>query len=128
MMNKLLFKTAILAVSLAMAAVGLTASGPLSGQEQAEKAAKKAPRGRLPNYYAKVVTPEQREKIYAIQQQYAPKIAALQKQLQELLAQRAKEIEAVLTPEQLKQVQEAAAAAKKRPKTEAAPSDGETKE
>lgn len=75
-----------------------------------------AKRGRhvLPKHYAKVVTEAQREKIYAIQDQYDPKIDALAAQLKALKAQRDEKIKAVLTPEQQKQVEEATAKAKKK--------------
>lgn len=58
-------------------------------------------RGRLPAYYSQVVNGQQREKIYAIQQQYAPKIAALKAELAALQDKQNAEVEAVLTPEQL---------------------------
>lgn len=58
-------------------------------------------RGRLPPYYTQVVNGQQREKIYAIQQQYAPQIAELKAQLQALQDKQNSEVEAVLTPEQL---------------------------
>lgn len=57
-------------------------------------------RPRLPAYYARVVTEEQRQKIYAIQREYHPRIAALRKQLEELIAEQNGKIEAVLTPQQ----------------------------
>ena len=72
---------AILAVLAA--GVGNTASA----QKKAESGGKakaaagekkaKAPRGRLPAYYAQVVDEKQREAIYKIQQEYEPKIADL---------------------------------------------------
>jgi hypothetical protein len=58
-------------------------------------------RGRLPAYYSQVVNGQQRERIYAIQQQYAPKIAELKAQLAALQDKQNAEVEAVLTPEQL---------------------------
>ncbi|MGQ9607627.1 MAG: hypothetical protein ACUVTW_15655, partial [Thermogutta sp.] len=57
-------------------------------------------RPRLPAYYARVVTEEQRQKIYAIQREYYPRIAALRKQLEDLIAEQNGKIEAVLTPQQ----------------------------
>lgn len=57
-------------------------------------------RPRLPAYYARVVTEEQRQKIYAIQREYHPRIAALRKQLEDLIAEQNGKIEAVLTPQQ----------------------------
>lgn len=73
----------------------------------AEKPAKKSPadyRGPLPAYYTRVIAPDQKDKIYAIQDAYEPQMAALQKQMKELLAKRDAEIEAVLTPEQREKV------------------------
>lgn len=73
---------------------------------------KKEFRGRLPMYYSRVVDNEQREKIYAIQREYAPKIDALQAQLEALTADRDEKVEAVLTPEQRNTVEKLRAAAK----------------
>ena len=69
-------------------------------------------RGRLPAYYSGVVDEDQREKIYAIQREYAPKIDALKAQWAALMADRDKQVAAVLTPEQLKQVEKLKAEAK----------------
>jgi hypothetical protein len=75
----------------------------------------------LPKYYAQVVTPEQREQIAKIQEAYRPKIEELQAKMKELNAQlkavteeRDTKIEAVLTPDQKKQIAEAAAKAKEK--------------
>jgi len=78
-------------------------------------------RGRLPAYYGRVVDQKQREQIYAIQREYAPKIKALEAQLAALRAERDTKVEAVLTPEQLKTVEKLKAEAKaKRDKAKAA--------
>ncbi len=61
-------------------------------------------RGRLPMFYSRVVTSEQREQIYAIQRKYQKQIDELTAQLRALQAQRDEEIHAVLTPEQQKQI------------------------
>ncbi|MEZ6072455.1 MAG: hypothetical protein R3C10_19885 [Pirellulales bacterium] len=42
------------------------------------------PRGRLPVYFRNVVTPEQRDRIYAIQRSYAEPMEPLREQLAEL--------------------------------------------
>ena len=60
---------------------------------------------RLPPYYAQVVKPEQRKEIYAIQEQYGPKIDALRAQLEALIQERDKKIEAVLTEAQRQEVE-----------------------
>jgi hypothetical protein len=71
---------------------------------------------RLPAHYASVVNEKQREAIYKIQEEYQPKIESLQKQLKALKKQRDEKISAVLTAEQKKQVEEAAAKTKNAPK------------
>jgi hypothetical protein len=65
----------------------------------------KAKRSRLPNHYAKVVTEEQRGKINAIQEQYAPQIDKLRDELDAIVDKRDAEIEKVLTPAQRKEVE-----------------------
>lgn len=86
-----------------------------------QKKERAKPRGRLPNYYAAVVSQAQREKIYGIQAKYTDRIEELQKQLDALKNQRDDEVEAVLTPDQLAKVVEAreAATAKRKKKREA---------
>ncbi|HEX7449569.1 MAG TPA: hypothetical protein VF306_18575 [Pirellulales bacterium] len=85
-------------------------------------------RGRLPAYYARVVSGDQRDKIYAIQQSYEPKIADLQAQLKALTDKRDAEIATVLTADQKAKVDQLAADAKAKRaqrsgKTDAAASD-----
>ncbi len=72
---------------------------------QVEPSAQKPFRGRLPAYYRQVVTEEQRQAIYQIQAEYAPKIAELRAKLEALIAEQDAKIQAVLSPEQLKQVE-----------------------
>lgn len=69
-------------------------------------------RGRLPAYYARVVSGDQRDKIYAIQQSYEAKIADLQAQLKALTDKRDAEVAAVLTADQKAKVDQLAADAK----------------
>ncbi|HJT35643.1 MAG TPA: hypothetical protein VJ783_26685 [Pirellulales bacterium] len=86
-----------------------------SGAQPAAGAPAKArakPRGRLPAYYARVVSGEQRDKIYAIQQSYEAKIADLQAQLKALTDKRDAEVAAVLTADQKSKVDQLAADAK----------------
>ena len=93
---------------------------PLAAQD--EKPAKKSARGRLPAYYGKVVDEEQRESIYKIQGEYSPRINKILADLEALMAERDKEIDAVLTPEQRQEVatMEAAARAKRTTEPESA--------
>lgn len=69
-------------------------------------------KGRLPPHYAKVVTEEQREKIYDIQEEYRTKIEAARAQLDALVKEEKDQISAVLTEEQKKKVEEFQTAAK----------------
>ncbi len=75
----------------------------LLGQDAKKKPAK--PRGRLPVYYSRVVTPDQREEIYSIQQKYEPEVAKLEAELEALRGKIQAEVEGVLSKEQLAQVQ-----------------------
>lgn len=83
---------------------------PLLGAEQAGSAApqakeKKSTYRRLPPYYAQVVDAQKRKAIYAIQEEYGPKIDALQAQLEALIRERDEKIASLLTEEQRKQVE-----------------------
>ena len=106
-----------------LAVVLVVTNRPVAGQEAqpvAEKAAGEltAPaktkkfRGRLPNHYRKVVDEQQRKAIYKIQEEYASKAADLKAQLKALIKERDEKVVAVLTPEQVKKVQDLMAAAK----------------
>ncbi|MCS7239609.1 MAG: hypothetical protein NZ899_15290 [Thermoguttaceae bacterium] len=83
--------------------VAQQAGGQSSSQAQT---AERQFRPRLPMYYGQVVTEEQRQKIYDIQRKYFDKIEALRRQLEALIAERDKEIEAVLTPEQKAKIEQ----------------------
>ncbi len=83
---------------------------PSGKKAKGEKPAK--PRGRLPSYFSGVVNDEQREKIYAIQKQCEPKISDLRKELDSLIKARDEKINALLTPEQKKKIEDLKAAAK----------------
>jgi hypothetical protein len=76
---------------------------------------------RLPAHYAQVIDEKQREEIYKIEDEYQPKIEALQKQLAALKHERDGKISALLTPEQKKQIEEAAAKAKANRKSKGQP-------
>lgn len=93
-------------------------------KEAPEGQAKKAPadyRGPLPFYYAKVVSPDQKEKIYAVQEKYQEQLKPLMAKIREIETARNKEIDALLTPDQLKRIEEIRAeAVKARAKPEGA--------
>ena len=86
----------------------------LVGQEKAKKKAK----GRLPAYYAQVVTEKQRDEIYSIQKRYSDQLDVLQAQLKSLQEQRDTEIEGILSAEQKEKLNtlRAAAAGKRKAK------------
>lgn len=73
-------------------------------------------RGRLPAFYGQVVDGLQREKIYAIQKDYEPKISALQAELKALQDKRDADCQAVLTPEQREKLKALTDAAKQKRK------------
>jgi len=109
----------VLAAGLVFSVIGLTATvdaDPAESEAATEESSTSAPkpRRRLPYYYAKVVTPQQRETIYQIQAQYEPQIAELRKQLKALVAKRDAEIRDVLSEEQQKHLDELIAEAKRK--------------
>jgi hypothetical protein len=61
-----------------------------------------------------VITPDQRESVYKVQQAYAPQIEKLEAELETLRAERRKEIEALLSEEQRAKVAELAQIARQR--------------
>jgi hypothetical protein len=97
---------------LVVAALSLSFIVPslLGAQDSAAKPRAK-PRGRLPAYYAKVVTPQQKEQVYSIQAQYEPKIDALEAQIVALERERDEAIRGLLSATQRTQIDELTAAA-----------------
>lgn len=93
-------------VVLTAAALVVAASGVGFSQDNGQDSGQDQQTRRLPNYYARVVTDDQREQIYEVQEKHAVTIDELQKQLDEAIAARDKEVEAILTPEQLARVKE----------------------
>lgn len=108
-----------IAVALSATLLAVLSVWPLASESRAQneppaaQAPVRAPR-RLPAYYARVVTPQQRVEIYAIQEEYSAQIAELEAQLQELEAQRDAEIRQVLSAEQQEQLDALIAAARER--------------
>ena len=93
--------------------------GPVSQatllQEKSETEAK-ARRGsrRLPLYYARVVSSEQRERIYEIQAEFAEEIEVIENELKKKMNERDQAVQAVLSVEQLDEVKRWISEAKKR--------------
>jgi Spy/CpxP family protein refolding chaperone len=82
--------------------------------EDKDAAPRAKSRGRLPTFYSRLVTAEQREQIYEIQGRYAEQIDELMSELRAVEAQRDQEIHDVLTPAQQKKIAELMEDAKKR--------------
>ncbi len=106
------------------AADGKAEAKPAAKEAAAEGSKKAADRrGPLPFYYGKVVAPDQKEKIYDVQEKYAAEIAPLAAKIKELQAERDKSIDALLSADQLAKIKElkteaaAKAAAGRKPAT-----------
>ena len=82
-----------------------------TAESTSDAAQAKKPSGRLPNYYAEVVTPEQRKTIVDIQAEYKAKTDVLQTQIAQLTKEKTDKIEALLTPDQKKKLADLKAAA-----------------
>ena len=91
---------------------GATPESPPPG-----RTVRRAPRGRLPAYFSAIVSQKQRGQIYTVQAQYSEKINTLRMQINQLLAERDRKVDSVLTPEQLSDVNERRAAATARRKS-----------
>jgi hypothetical protein len=83
-------------------------------EETAEQSKPQRSIRRLPTYYSRVVTQEQREEIYEIQETYTKELEAIEMELKNKQKERDLAIEAVLKPEQLEEVKRLLAEAKKR--------------
>lgn len=75
--------------------------------------AKKVTKPRLPNGYAKLVSAQQKEDIYAIQKEYLPLIELLRVRMELLKAEMDNKIKDKLSPEQVKKLDKAKAAKEK---------------
>jgi Spy/CpxP family protein refolding chaperone len=122
MSSSLVKKVLVFAVCLPLVAWMLVATQSSTGQERAagQKKEAKAPKGRLPAYYADVVTAKQREEIYSIQSSYATQLKDLNQQIADLLKKQREEIEALLSPEQRAQLEKISADAIQKKKKKAA--------
>ena len=121
MFDSLVRKVAVIALVVPVFGL-LVASTPLSiGQDKAKKTEKtEKAKGRLPAYFADVVSDEQKSKIYAIQEKYAGQIKDLNEQLAAVAKKQNDEIDAVLTAEQKEKIDAARAesVAKKKKKSD----------
>jgi len=121
-MNDSLWKKVLIcAVTVPVLGMLVVNSPPSIGQDKAKKAesTEKATKGRLPAYFADVVSADQKEKIYAIQAKYADQIKELNEQLEALDKKQDDEINAVLTAEQKAKVDAARAEAATKKKKKA---------
>lgn len=113
------FASTVVAASLALALGTQLSVESTVGQEKSAskptpaKVAKK-PAGRLPAHYGKLgISSDQRAKIYGVQSTYKKQIADLQKQIDALKTKQNTEVQAVLTADQKKKLDEILAEAKK---------------
>lgn len=90
--------------SLSLLGIVLLLGSALVVAQEKEPMPRRKARGILPPYFAAVVAPDQRERIYSIQQSYEEQISKLEEQLAALKAKRDQEVAAVLTPEQAAKV------------------------
>src|SRR6266436_8471872 len=90
MIRKVLWASVVVAAAAALLGTSTV------GQETKEKKAK----GKLPAYYADIVTEAQRAQIYAVQEKYAKQVGDLQAQLDAVTKQRDTEIESLLNADQ----------------------------
>jgi len=106
----------LLLVAMATSAVQMTAWSQEGATPPSprEPRARSEARGRLPNFFTQVVTPQQREQIYEIQQGYAEELDALRAKLAAVEAKMNQEIEGVLDSDQLEQVKKLQAEAAER--------------
>jgi hypothetical protein len=124
-MSSTMFRT-LGAAALGRAVLSTVVSPTLIGQEKAAKKAK----GRLPPYFAQVVTEKQRTDIYKIQKTYEEQIDALEAQLKTLQTQRDTEMEGLLSAEQKQKLDKlrADAAGKRKSKAATAAAEAEATE
>ncbi len=93
-----------------MVALALLLATPSFAQQAATNdppkpaADRKKPAGRLPAYFAAVVTPQQRETIYKLQADYEAQLEKLRAEMAKLIAERSREVEQVLDAGQLAEV------------------------
>ncbi len=95
------------ALSVALPSIRAEEEGAAKVRSAAEKPAKSKARqakGRLPAFYGRVVTEEQRGEIYAIQTKYRPRIEDLTAELKRLRDEQREEVEAVLTSDQRERI------------------------
>ena len=96
---------AVLVVSALAIPYAASIAAPKSEAKSAAAEATKADGPRLPNYYARVVTDEQRPKLTAILQEFAPQIAEKRSELQALIGKRDAALGKILTPDQRQEVE-----------------------
>ncbi|QGJ70944.1 Hypothetical protein PBC10988_26470 [Planctomycetales bacterium 10988] len=103
--KKLLTSVAMLGVLGMVILPGFTQEKETASPAMTAKDSKESSfRGRLPNYYSRVVSHKQRQEIYRLQHEYHQQLAPLYAKIAALKAERDKKIEAVLTPDQLTEV------------------------
>lgn len=103
-----------LVLTLALVPLALSAAPAKSDAEKPAKKAAGQPGLRLPPHFAGVVSSEQREKILAVQAEFAQELKAKRQALKAVVEKRDAAIMKLLKPEQRKQVEQAREEAKAR--------------
>ena len=119
-------------VALVASALGIPYAASSAAQKAAAESAAaegkaKARRARLPNYYARVTTDEQRTKLRAILNEFAPQIQQKREEVRALIAKRDAALDEILTPEQRQEIAKLRAEAAARRKAGGSAADGEGK-
>lgn len=113
----MLLRSRIGGVLMGLSLVGVLGALPSLAQDQA-KASAPASYRRVPTYFSKVgLTPEQKEKIYAIRGKHQAQVDELKRQLEEVQAQEMVACESVLNEAQKKQLEQFRNAPKAKSKT-----------
>jgi hypothetical protein len=103
----------LVAFALAAGNASTSAAQKTDKSDSAESKSK-AQAVRLPNYYSRVATETQREKLRDVLKEYAPRIQQKRDELQALIAERDTALEELLTAEQREEITKLRAEAAKR--------------
>lgn len=101
--SRVVLSLAVLVALFGSAYVPLAIAQKKAASAAEEKDAPRKPR--LPNYFAKVVTEEQRAKITAIQEEFLPQLEAKREELKSLNARQDAAIQKILSKEQWTQIE-----------------------
>jgi hypothetical protein len=102
-MDRKLIGRLVCIVALVVSVLLIPYAASLAAQKSAG-GGDKAKGPRLPNYYSKVASGQQRIQLRAVLKEYAPQIKAKRDELQALVAKRDTALNEILTPEQQQEI------------------------